>query len=308
MVSFNVKINEKVHEIKDVDSSLFVGEVKSMVENMSGVPKDCQKWIYKGRILSDLMSLSESTIVDGNTVIVMRTAQPSPALTTTAAASTDPAMSPVNNMDFNTAPIRIVPSTAKFDKAMFELLQNSDEAVVQAAVSVLLKVITNIILQPSIEKYRRLSRTNAAFTKKVGNVGGGSNCMIALGFQLIGDEWVLVPCAEAWENITSCKAKLEKFSQKLSVQMATSSSIVAQAASVESTTLPPASLVAQSTPLSPQAVQLFLQSLAAMQASMPSQPSSSQEMAGPTSDMQEENTSSVEGGEKDEEEEIIPQL
>ena len=306
MVSFNVKINEKMHEIKDVDSSLFIGEVKLMVENISGVPKDCQKWIYKGRILNDSMSLSESSIVDGNTVIVMRTAQPSPPVPTaaTAATSTGNSAYPINDTNFNQVSTRLTPSIAKFDNAMFELLQNSDESVVQAAVSVLLKVISNIISQPSIEKYRKLSRTNAAFTKKVGNVGGGSQCMIALGFQLVGDDWVLVPSAEAWENITLCKAKLEKFSLKLSAQMLSSSGNIVQTVSAESTTLSstPVSQDPQTAgSLSPQAMQQFLQSLAVMQTSIPLQSNMLQDTAAISADEQD-------GGENDEEEEIIPQL
>jgi hypothetical protein len=52
MVSFKVKLSgsETTYDIDDVDENLFVGEVKGTVEVLVGVPKESQKWIYKGRI------------------------------------------------------------------------------------------------------------------------------------------------------------------------------------------------------------------------------------------------------------------
>ena len=285
MVSFNVKINEKVHEVKDIDNNLFVGEVKSVVENISGVPKECQKWIYKGRILTDQMTLLDANIVDGNTVIVMRTAASRAAPSGAPAAAPAAAQNaPMNNISINNASYdqpytRPLPSTERFDTAMFELLQNSDETVVQAAVTILLKVISNIILHPLEEKYRKLNKTNAAFSKKVGSISGGSSCMIALGFQIMGDEWVLVPSADAWENITSCKTKLEKFAKRLSDQIASSSGQailpVAPATSISSAPTEPAQsvvpvpLAAPGAELSTLEMQQFLVSLSTMQTSAP---------------------------------------
>jgi hypothetical protein len=95
-------------------------------------------------------------------------------------------------------------------------------ASTQAAATVLLKIISNITLHPVEEKYRRLNRTNQAFSKKVGTVAGGVDCMIALGFHLEGDEFVLIPNAEAWDNIVACKNKLEKFVKRLDSQASSS--------------------------------------------------------------------------------------
>lgn len=223
MLTFNVKINEIVHEIKYVDANLFIGEVKSMVENVSGVPKNCQKWIYKGRILTDQMSLTDSNIVDGNTVIVMRTAPTTAPITIANGSSSDGGLSGLNvgyTVEAKTEVSVPSQSTVQFDNAMFELLQTSDESAVLACVTTLFKVTSNIIAHPLDEKYRRLNRINAAFAKKVGSLNGGPSCMMALGFQLVGDDWILVPNASAWDNIISCKMKLEKFSQKLSDKIA----------------------------------------------------------------------------------------
>lgn len=304
MLTFNVKINENVHEIKDVDGSLFIGEVKSMVENVSGVPKNCQKWIYKGRILTDQLSLSESNIVDGNTVIVMRTA-PTTSTPIANGSSSDNGKSvpsTVHGSTVNQEAIRSSQSTVQFDNAMFELLQSSDESAVLACVTTLFKVISNIIAFPLEDKYRRLSRINAAFAKKVGSLSGGTSCMVALGFQLVGDDWILVPTASAWDNITSCKMKLEKFSQKLGDKIARDKGSQPIAAPA-----PPSQGGITPSPLDPHAMQQFLRSLAAMQTTLPldRQNSDSSEAATNLSNAQADATDM---DSKEEDEEIIPKL
>jgi hypothetical protein len=195
MVSFKVKINETTHDLNDIDSTNFIVDAKSKVENITGVPKSNQKWVYKGRILTDQMTISDANIIDGNTIIVMRTAQPQSAASDTPSKSPipSPSVSPVNAANVPSF-IGTVPSTAKFDSAMRDLLNlNTDETVIKTTVNLLLKVISNIISNPLDAKYRRLNRTNAAFSKKVGSVTGGNNCMTALGFQVEGEEWVLTP-------------------------------------------------------------------------------------------------------------------
>lgn len=309
LLSFNVKINENVHEIKDVDGNLFIGEVKSIVENVSGVPKNCQKWIYKGRILTDQMSLTESSIVDGNTVIVMRTAPTTTQSPPTAnGSSSDGSMSgPTNDPSarLNQENIRPSQSTLQFDNAMFELLQSSDESAVLACVTTLFKVISNIIAFPQDDKYRRLNRTNAAFAKKVGSLNGGSSCMIALGFQLVGDDWILVPNASAWDNITSCKTKLEKFSQKLIDKIARDKS--SQLNAVPTPAPAPASQGSvNASPLDPQAMHQFLQSLAAIQTALPLQQDSNSSGVASSQQGTQGDVSNMDS--KEEDEETIPQL
>jgi PUB domain/Ubiquitin family len=307
MLSFNVKINENVHAVSDVEGTLFVGEVKSIVESISGVSKDCQKWIYKGRILTDQMTLNESNIVDGNTVIVMRTAPTlSPATTTTASSSTATASnSESQRLSAGHEVIRSPLPTVQFDNAIFELLQNGDELIIQACVSTLLKVISNVIAHPMEEKYRRLNRTNAAFAKKVGTVAGGTSCMVALGFQLAGDDWILVPNSGAWDNIVFCQTKLEKFSKRLGDQISRKGAAVAAPVATAETTTP----AAPTNPVDPQIMQQFLQSLAAMQTSLPSQ-ENSVALVTPLSeaDNSADGDAPDSSGENEEEEEIIPQL
>lgn len=300
MLSFNVKINEKVFEIKDVEGSMSVDEAKSLVENISGVPKANQKWIYKGRVLTDGTSLSESNIVDGNTVIVMRAAPTSAPVNVPTASSSTAIAQQMGSSDFLTRPSH---PTVQFDNAMFELLQCPDESAVQAAIFLLLKIISNIISHPLEEKYRRLNRSNAAFSKKIGSLNGGPASMLALGFNQIGDDWVLVPNSEAWNNIVSCHKKLEKFSQRIS-DMQTKSGSTAPA----ETTVPKISDASDSkiSP-NPQAMQQFLFSLAALQTE-----ESLQGQNIPTQDIsiaeEKDDGSSNNDANDDDEEESIPLL
>ena len=306
MLSFNVKINENVHAVKDVEGTLFVGEVKSIVESISGVSKDCQKWIYKGRILTDQMTLNESNIVDGNTVIVMRTAPtlpPAPSITASSStATTSNSESPRLSAGYDV--IRSPLPTVQFDNAVFELLQHGDELAIQACISTLLKVISNVIAHPMEEKYRRLNRTNAAFAKKVGTIAGGPSCMIALGFRLVGDDWILVPNSGAWDNIVFCQTKLEKFSKRLGDQISRRETVAAPIPTPETMTS-----TASTSSVDPQIMQQFLQSLAAMQTTLPVQESNTALVA-PISD----GGNGVDGvasdslGVDEEEEEVIPQL
>lgn len=301
MLSFNVKINEKVFAIKDVEGSMFVDEAKSLVENISGVPKACQKWIYKGRVLTDQTSLSESSILDGNTVIVMKTA-PTSVPTSAQTTSSPKASAPeINSNDLQTGSSN---STVQFDNAMFELLRCPDESAVEAAVTLLLKIVSNIISHPLDDKYRRLNRSNLAFSKKIGSLNGGSASMLALGFQLIGEDWVLVPNSEAWNNIVSCHKKLERFLQRIKDQHTkTESNLQAEN---------PSSKISQtdetkSSP-DPQAMQQFLFSLAALQTeesvkeqNMPSQDISIEEE-------KDNGASNTHPDDDEEEEESIPLL
>jgi len=108
------------------------------------------------------------------------------------------------------APVSPFVPVPAFDQGMLELLSNPESAAKEAVI-LLLKVITNIVDHPMEEKYRKLKSSNAAFSKKIGSLRGGSACMIAVGFLLVGEEWVLQPSAEAWDVLLACQAKLDRF-------------------------------------------------------------------------------------------------
>ena len=244
-VSFKVKIGEQVYQVENVASELHIAEVKATVEILSTCPRAQQKWIYKGRILVDDVTVHDAGIEEGNTVIVMKTAS---AIASSATRSnptpTVPTAAPIPSSSISSSSVPIPErrvSTARFDAAMGELLQHPD-VLVQSAVTVLLKIATNVAMNPMEEKYRRLNRTNAAFSKKLGDLKGGNNCMMALGFHLERDEWVLIPSADAWDNLMACKTKLERFSHKLNQSIGgvpATGAVPVAAPSTTSSTQPP---------------------------------------------------------------------
>jgi hypothetical protein len=219
------------------------------VEIISDCPRAQQKWIYKGRILGDDVSIRDAGIGEGDTVIIMKTAAATQTSSSAGVSRSAPSlgvgMAPPMSMS---QPMRV--STERFDAAMLELLQNPDIAV-QGAVGILLKIVANVGMHPMEEKYRRLSRTNAAFSKKVGSLAGGSNCMMALGFSLEGDEWVLTPSAQAWENLMACKGKLERFAHKLNQTLGSEKTAATPAAAPTIPAAAPAVAATSSPPVPP---------------------------------------------------------
>ena len=122
-----------------------------------------------------------------------------------------------------------------FDRAIYSLLGN-DEEVAKEAIALLLKIISNVISYPMEEKYRKVKNSSAAFNAKIVSVGGGLECLRAVGFQQIGEEWVLVPSAEAWPILLACQAKLDRFMIKyLEVRASASSSATQPVLPIEAT-------------------------------------------------------------------------
>lgn len=123
--------------------------------------------------------MQETYILEGDTVIIMRTAT---ATANTPAASTQSNnLESINNSNIQqnttiTQPVK----TLKFDHAMFELLKEN-EIIVQGCLTILLKIILNIVTNPTEEKYRKLNKSNTSFDRKVGSLVSSSLLMIALG-------------------------------------------------------------------------------------------------------------------------------
>lgn len=122
-----------------------------------------------------------------------------------------------------------------FDRGMHMLLGN-EEGVAKDAVAMLLKIIMNIVNHPMEEKYRKVKSSSATFNAKIGSISGGLNCLQAIGFQLIGEDWVLVPSADAWPILLACQAKLDRFMIKYLEVCASASSSTAHPTEAPSNT------------------------------------------------------------------------
>lgn len=111
-----------------------------------------------------------------------------------------------------------------FDEAMFLLLDsNTDTSVIENVINIINKIIMNIISNPHNDKYRKISKTNKTFSQKVQAVRGGEELMRSLSFQTVGDDYILQPSMQAWDNLIASKTKLDKFALKLQQQSSSSS-------------------------------------------------------------------------------------
>jgi hypothetical protein len=134
---------------------------------------------------------------------------------------------PINNND--TSINKVLP---EFDRAMRVLLTNSEESCKEAVI-LLLKIITKIIENPMDEKFRKLKASNPTFNTKITNIPGGSDCMRAIGFQLIGEYWVLEPTMEAWNVLLACQQKLDKFMSRCLEALNATNNVNLSSSSVE---------------------------------------------------------------------------
>jgi hypothetical protein len=208
MVHFNLKVKEQSVAVDAADPEELIYSIKQRIAAEISIEAGLQKYIYKGRVLADDATVSSANISEGDAIIVMKANTPSAYSMSAAAPAPDAAMAPAPIVPVNTTP------TPKFNMAMHALLSN-EETVAVNAVSLLLKIVSNIVNNPMEEKYRKMRKSNAKFAATLGNVSGGNACMLALGFDSGVDDWILVPSAQKWEYIVACKAKLEAFHAKM---------------------------------------------------------------------------------------------
>ena len=137
---------------------------------------------------------------------------------------------PINNNDTSINVLtKVLP---EFDRAMRVLLTNSEESCKEAVI-LLLKIITKIIENPMDEKFRKLKTSNPTFNTKITNIPGGSDCMRAIGFQLIGEYWILEPTMEAWNILLACQQKLDKFMSRCLEALNATNNVNLSSSSVE---------------------------------------------------------------------------
>lgn len=251
------------YEIDIIETDL-IDEAKKIVETHCQIPKEGQKWIFKGRILGDDITIQDSGICDGDAVHVLKSQ-------TKISSDTQ---NTSNNIQAQTMIVR----TDRFNRAMQMLLTN-DETIVKESVEVLVKIITNIISNPHDPKYRKLKNSNSTFQKKIGTVQGGIIVFESLGFTLLGEDWVLEVSGEAWNNLVSCKMKLDSFLQRMSEGAGKGGAQQSNTSTVPlATSAPPAIPVPSST--SSNTPPLDAASLLAMQALLASLTSGTRDGAG----------------------------
>jgi len=253
-------------------------ELKAKLEAETQIPSDLQKWVYKGKIVANDTTLELLEFVDGDAIHVLKAAGSNSPSTTASSA-------PVNSTIQSPPPTTVKP-VPHFDQAMRYLLShNSDEESIKSFLATTSKIISNIINHPFDEKYRKLKSTNPNFQKKIGSMIGNAQVLNALGFQSIGEEWILHSSAAAWDNIVSCQAKLNVFMDKLRLMPANSGSTAATATQGPTSSFPPQPPATQPAPAPgtdmdlQQAAQSLAMSLMALgsQGALPQVPTASSE-------------------------------
>ena len=74
-------------------------------------------------------------------------------------------------------------AAALLEEALDKLqTQQPDEDKRRTCLSTLVKVVENIVSHPTEEKFRRINMANPAFSKKVADLPGGPEAMLAVGF------------------------------------------------------------------------------------------------------------------------------
>jgi hypothetical protein len=187
-------------------------EVKSQIAQEISIDANIQKWVYGGRILLDHQTFISCDFRDGDAIHVLKGVLKQPQQPSSGAGVGTGALPPAA-----AAAVRrpVTYFVTYFDQAMRFFLSKNTEENVKNCLLTLSKILSNIIDNPHEEKYRRLKNSNQHFQKKVGSQEGSSGLLQSLGFALNGDEWVLTPSADTWENIVSCQQKLNKFLDKL---------------------------------------------------------------------------------------------
>eukprot|EP00903_Cladosiphon_okamuranus_P007173 g6965.t1 len=220
--------------VKFTSSDKGAGEVAISLDSTVGALKDAirskfemepKRIIFQGRILNkDDQTLEQCKLKDGLTVVVQaaQPGGPSPATPSATApltpstATQSPATAAAAGGDMAAAAqamqgLGLGGGVGPMSQAVATVrAQPAGQA--RECLTTLTKVIDNIIAHPAEEKYRKIKRANAGFSRKVGGVPGGEACMRALGFAEHGDtkeSWLLAPSAEAWNVLNAGRVQIQ---------------------------------------------------------------------------------------------------
>lgn len=202
-ISTTVKTNTKATELRVVAAE------------KTEIPLDTLKLIFRGRIIQNDDKIITEYNVENDCVIhclgkpVKGSAAPTPTTSTGSTASIPVGTPAVSNTG-------AAASKQTVDSALQLLKSRNSAEKYSTALTTLSKVVSNIITNPNEEKYRKVKQSNAAFGRRLGNVPGGRECMLAVGFVSETPEglnelhFVLKANADAWNHLVQSKAKVDQ--------------------------------------------------------------------------------------------------
>ncbi len=196
------------------------GQLRAAIATRMSVAPEAVRIIFMGKVLANTSATVESYgVKDGVVVLVSVARNVAPAATTAAAPATAahapaaPAAAAAAAAASTTAPATAAVSSDPVDRAIARIrTAPRDQAL--TALKTIHRICSNIKLHPMEEKYRKLKTTNAAFQRRVTDVPGGLDCLVALGFEKVdagehAGSYVLTPTAQRYETLVATLAKLD---------------------------------------------------------------------------------------------------
>ena len=192
------------------------------------IPIEKMKLIFRGRIISnkggddEVKVMEEFKLEEGSVIHCMGKPVETPIASaanastnsntaTTAGSTVTP---PAASASAAPAPASSATATAStpssLSSALLKIKNSHPPTEYKTAINTLLKILSNVINNPMEEKYRKIKKTNAAFHKRIGRLNGANDAILAIGFVVQGEEYVLTPSPEAWPKLVEAKSVLDK--------------------------------------------------------------------------------------------------
>jgi ubiquilin len=216
-------------EIENGSSAKGLFDVSSLATK---IPLNGMKLIFRGRIITNrddaVCVVEEFNLEEGSVVHCMgkpaETPLPETAIANTATATTSgstvvppPAASTSVKATSNTAAIE---GSLTLSGALDTIRNSYSASDYKTALTTLSRLLSNVIQHPLEDKYRKVKRTNAAFQKRLGRLNGANEAIISIGFEAVGEEWVLTPSPEGWPKLLESKSTLDQAAQDHDAQFA----------------------------------------------------------------------------------------
>lgn len=204
-------------------------KLRELVSEATTIPLSSLRLIYRGKLIGvkddDKNAIEEFKLEDGSVLHCMgkpsseNVASSSIASSAQAPSAATAAGSSVTMQGQAQAPAVTAASSGNSIEASLRNLRSSNPpATYLTAITTLDKVLSNIVAHPMEEKYRRVKKANAAFSKRLGSVPGGAEAILACGFNSEtqdGEEVFMMEAnAGKWPELMKAKADVEKAVQE----------------------------------------------------------------------------------------------
>lgn len=207
---------------KTIRKEAKASELRVVAADATQIPIASLKLIYRGRIIQDDDKVISGYCVENDCVIhcLGKPVVVEPSVGTASSTASVPVTSTASTPSVETTSTTNTSgsgaSTSFSVEAALQNLKSKNEAgTYSTALTTLGKVVSNIISNPTEEKYRKVKQSNAAFGRRLGNVQGGRDAILAVGFISEIPEgtdeyhFVLKPNAEAWNHLLQSKTKID---------------------------------------------------------------------------------------------------